>query len=161
MHIPRQIIFFNITPFPSISILGTELKVAATRAHWHKRIFLKIFEKEVESQLMTYLENNDLITIDQSAYIKQHNTHTALHEIIDDWRHNMSDRNLTAVSSVDTKQCIDTISHWILLKKMELYGIQPEVIKWFRSYLKDRGRVVLCHNELSEKRHNDIGVPQH
>ena len=33
-------------------------------------------------------------------------------------------------------------------------------MKWFRSYLKDREQAVLCHNELSEKRHSDIGVPQ-
>ncbi len=29
---------------------------------------MKIFEKEIKSQLMVYLEINDLITIDQSAY---------------------------------------------------------------------------------------------
>ena len=36
-------------------------------------------------QLMVYLEINDLITIDPSAYRQQHNTQTALHRVIDDW----------------------------------------------------------------------------
>ena len=46
---------------------------------------------------MFYLEDNALISADQSAYRKQHNTQTALHKVIDDWFYNMSDGNLTAV----------------------------------------------------------------
>ena len=61
---------------------------------------MKTFEK-FKTQLMVYLEINDLITIDQSAYRQQHNTHTALHRVIDDWLCNMSDGHLTAVCSFD------------------------------------------------------------
>ena len=40
---------------------------------------MKIFEKEVKTQLMVYLEIKDLITIiDQSAYRQQENIQTAL-----------------------------------------------------------------------------------
>ena len=52
---------------------------------------MKILEKEVKVQVMDYLETNHLITVDQSAYLKQHNTQTALHKVIDDWLYNMSD----------------------------------------------------------------------
>ena len=72
---------------------------------------MKIFEKEIKTQLMVYglyLEINDLITIDQSAYMQQHNTQTALHRVIDDWLCNMSDGNLTAVCSFDITKCFDT-----------------------------------------------------
>ena len=62
---------------------------------------IKIIEKEVKLQLMNYLESNKLITSDQSAYMKQHNTQTALHKLIDDWLYNMSDGNLTGVCSFD------------------------------------------------------------
>ena len=80
---------------------------------------IKIFEKEIKTQLMVYLEINDIITIDQSAYRQQHNTQTALHRVIDDWLCNMSDGNLTAVCSFDITKCFNTINHSILLKKME------------------------------------------
>ena len=46
---------------------------------------MKIFENKIKRQLMVYLEINDLITIDQSAYRQQHNTQTALYRVIDDW----------------------------------------------------------------------------
>ena len=121
---------------------------------------MKIFEKEIKTQLMVYLEINDLITIDQSAYRQQHNTHTALHRVIDDWLCNMSDGNLTAVCSFDITKCFDTINHSILLKKMEYYGLQSENIKWFKSYLNEREQMVSCHNTLSGKSKIPIGVPQ-
>ena len=75
---------------------------------------MKIFEKQIKTQLMFYLEDNALISADQSAYRKQHNTQTALHKVIDDWFYNMSHGNLTAVCSLDIKKCFDTINHFIL-----------------------------------------------
>ena len=65
---------------------------------------------------MFCLEDNYLISIDQSAYRKQINTHTALHQVIDDWFYNMPDGNLTAVCSLDIKKCFDTINHFKLRK---------------------------------------------
>ena len=109
---------------------------------------------------MLYLEINDLITIDQSAYRQQHNTQTALHRVIDDWLCNMSDGHLTAVCSFDTTKCFDTINHSILLRKMEYYGLQSENIKWFKSYLNEREQMVSCHNTVSEKSTISIGVPK-
>ena len=46
---------------------------------------MKIFEKDRKLQLMGYLEVNNIITSDQSAYRNQHNTQTALHRVVDDW----------------------------------------------------------------------------
>ena len=44
-----------------------------------------------------YLEVNNLITSDQSAYRNQHNTQTALQIVVDYWLYNISDGNLTGV----------------------------------------------------------------
>ena len=122
---------------------------------------MKIFEKEIKTQLMVYLEINDLITIiDQSVYRQQHHTQTSLHRVIDDWLCNMSDGNLTAMCSFDINKCFYTINHSILLKKMEYYGLQSENIKWFKSYLNEREQMVSCHNTLSGKSTISIGIPQ-
>ena len=66
---------------------------------------MKIFEKEIQLQVMVYLEVNNLITSDQSAYRNQHNTHTDLHTVVDDCLHNISDGNLTGVCSNFQKNC--------------------------------------------------------
>ena len=121
---------------------------------------MKILEMEVKVQVMDYLETNHLITVDQSAYLKQHNTQTALHKVVDDWLYNMSDGILTGVCSFDITKCFDTINHSILMRKMIYYGFQNNDIKWFQSYLHNREQIVSCHNKLSGKCKLDIGVPQ-
>ena len=65
----------------------------------------KIFEKEIKLQVMGYIEVNNLITSDQSAYRNQHNTQTVLHRVVDDRLYNISDGNLTGVCSFDITQC--------------------------------------------------------
>ena len=84
---------------------------------------IKIIEKEVNLQLMSYLESNKLITSDQSAYMKQHNTQTALHKVIDDWLYNMSDGNLTGVCSFDITKCFDTINHAYSLRNLNFMDL--------------------------------------
>ena len=94
----------------------------------------KIIEREIQTQMCIYLEGNDLITVDQSAYRERHNTQTALHKVLDDWYSNMADGSLTAVYSFDIIKCFDTINHSTLLKKMEKYGFHTNNVEWFRSY---------------------------
>ena len=121
---------------------------------------MKIFEKEIKVQVMGYLEVNNLITSDQSAYRNQHNTQTALHRVVDDWLYNISDGNLTGVCSFDITKCFDTINHNILLKKLSFYGFKDHASKWFQSYLYKRKQIVSYQNQLSGKCQLQIGVPQ-
>ena len=73
-----------------------------------------------KTPVMVYLEITDLITIDQPAYMQQHNTQTALHRVIDDWLCNMSDGNLTAVCSFDIKKSFDK----------SFYSFKEDGISW-------------------------------
>ena len=36
---------------------------------------------------------------------------------------------------VDLKKAFDTVDHGILCKKLEFYGIQHQLLEWFKSYL--------------------------
>jgi hypothetical protein len=120
----------------------------------------KIMEKLVQNQVMKYLVDHELITCDQSAYLKQHNTQTSLHRVLDDWSWNIDDSLITGICALDISKCFDTISHDILLKKMHLYGFDEQVIKWFKSYLCNRGHKVSCNSECSSIKYVNIGVPQ-
>ena len=48
-------------------------------------IIAMILERAVSKQIMKYLTDNDLISIDQFAFLKNHSTVTSLHRLIDDW----------------------------------------------------------------------------
>jgi hypothetical protein len=88
------------------------------------------------------------------------NTQTSLHKVMDNWLWNINDGLLTAVCSLDVKKCFDTINHGILLQKLKMYGFTENVIKWFSSYLANRGMKVKCNRELSEVKYVNIGIPQ-
>ena len=120
----------------------------------------KIFEKLVQAQVMNYLNEHELITIDQSAYLKHHNTQTSLHRVVNDWSWNIEDGDITGVCALDISKCFDTISHDILLRKLNFYGFGDNVVEWFRSYLCHRGHMVSCNNKCSNVDYVEIGVPQ-
>ena len=120
----------------------------------------KIFEKEVQKQLMTFLIENNFISIDQSAYRKFHNTQTSLHHVTDDWIDNMCDNLYTGICFLDIKKCFDTIDHNVLIEKTSYYGIIEKEQSWFQSYLENRALVVKCNGKMSDESQVNIGVPQ-
>ena len=120
----------------------------------------KIFEKEIQCQLVSYLIDKDFITLDQSAYRKFHSTTTCLHNTIDEWLQNMDDKLYTGVCFLDISKCFDTIDHVILVKKLQKYGVRNIELKWFQSYLDNRTQSVKHINKLSTPLSVNIGVPQ-
>ena len=54
----------------------------------------------------------------------------------------------------------DTVNHGILLQKLELYGIQDKVLKWFCSYLTKRRQCCKVNGKLSKIESTTCGVPQ-
>ena len=61
----------------------------------------KIIEKEVQSQFLPYLQNNDLINIDQYAFLPNHSTNTCLHRIIDDWYESFNEKEKVGACFLD------------------------------------------------------------
>ena len=45
----------------------------------------KILEKSFPTRLLTYFEKHAFITVDQSAYLKNHSIQTVLHKVTNDW----------------------------------------------------------------------------
>ena len=57
-------------------------------------------------------------------------------------------------------KCYDSISHEVLLFKLEKYGIRGIEHNWFKSYLNGRKQASLCNNILSSFCDVKSGVPQ-
>ena len=120
----------------------------------------KIFEKCVHDQLLAYLETYNFLSVDQSAYLKNHSTQTLIHKITDTWLENIDDGLITGVCYFDVAKCFDSISHDVLLFKLNMYGIFDLEHKWFYSYLNCRTQATLCNNILSDFALVKSGVPQ-
>ena len=79
-------------------------------------VIAMLFEKEILKQMMSYFIDNQLITIDQFAFLKHHSTITCLHRIIDEWLDCLNNGEYVMSCFFDIKKCFDTIDHKILLK---------------------------------------------
>ena len=95
----------------------------------------KIIEKIIFNQLYEYLITNSLLAESQHGFRPQHSTVTALLEATNNWYLNIDNGLLNAALFLDLKKAFDMVNHEILLKKLQIYGIDLHSLRWFKSYL--------------------------
>ena len=79
----------------------------------------------------------------------------------DEWLENMDNGKLNGVVFLGIKKAFDSISHHILLNKMnEQLGIFGMELKWFESYLTNREQQCSINGELSSNKVISYGVPR-
>ena len=61
---------------------------------------------------------------------------------------------------IDLQKPFDTVSHSILLKKMEHYGVRGTGLDWCTSYLSNRKQYVSVNGYTSDYSNISCGVPQ-
>lgn len=120
----------------------------------------KLLESCIQTQLMDYLEDNKLITPDQSAFMRKHSTQTSLHKLMDDIITSKDNNKNVLMCFLDIQKCFDTINHKLLLTKLKRYGIKDNSLDWFSSYLTNRKQTVTCNGSLSPLLDISIGIPQ-
>ena len=120
----------------------------------------KIFEKIVYDQLYEYLDSYNLLNASQSGFRSLHSTLTALLEATNSWSVNVDNGLVNGVVFIDLKKAFDTIDHKILLQKLENYGVDPNGLKWFKSYLTDRTQKCRVNDHLSNSKPMTCEVPQ-
>src|SRR5271170_2425313 len=101
-------------------------------------IFGKIFEKIIFSQLSTYFLSNDLIAKQQFGFQAGISTSMALVSLYNYILSGLNNKELSAVLFVDLSKAFDTISHKILLDKLEKYGLMKNSLNLLNSYLSCR-----------------------
>ena len=110
--------------------------------------------------MVEYLASNELIHPNHHAYRKHHNTTTALIQLYDVWLESLENGELGGVCFLDMSAAFDIVDHSLLLKKLELYGFDRDMVSWTSSYLSGRSQSVCIDGNLSKLLPVVHGVPQ-
>ena len=77
-------------------------------------VISRLFEKLVFNQLYRYLDNNGLLSTDQSGFRRLHSTVTFLLKNTDDWYTGLDSGQMLGMVFVNLKKAFDTVDHRVL-----------------------------------------------
>jgi len=112
-------------------------------------VLSKLLERLVVHQLMNYLTLNNLLPSLQSGFRPGHSTETAILLVLSEIIQAVDRGDFAALVLLDLSAAFDTVDHEILLQRLHVsYGINGQVLQWFRSYLIGRTQHVRRGRQL-------------
>ena len=87
------------------------------------------------TQLYNYLQKNKIIYSKQFRFQIGHFTDHAIIQLVDQIYEGVEEIKHTLCLFIDLEKVFDTVDHKILLRKMEIHGIEGISLKWFENYL--------------------------
>ena len=120
-------------------------------------VLSKVYERLVLSQLLEYVELEQLFQDTTYGYRKGHSTTTVLLRIRDDIIQAMKKGELTLIAFADFSKAFDTVDYSIVIRKLHAIGLSKSALLWILSYLSDRQKFVQARSRLKDVL---FGVPQ-
>jgi hypothetical protein len=94
-------------------------------------VLSKILEKHVCKHLMAYFTEHGLLHKYQSGFRTNHSCETILLKLTDDRLEAMDKGLFTGVVMIDLCKTFDVVDNALLLRKLEIYGLDFNTPKWF------------------------------
>ena len=91
------------------------------------------------------MDNNRLFFCSQYGFRKKHSCEHAITELVGEITKGLENKKHTLALFIDLSKAFDTISHNILYRKLDRYGIRGTTLSWFKSYLENRTLRAKCH----------------
>lgn len=122
--------------------------------------FSKIFEKLICTRIVSFFNKHSVIHPNQYGFQKQLSTSHAVIDVVSKCHDQMNDGNYTGLVLLDFQKAFDTVSHDILVQKLDHYGIRGTPNQLLASFLADRKQYISLLNDKSQMGHISYGVPQ-
>lgn len=120
----------------------------------------KVIEKCIKRRLCHFLNEKNLLSNKQFAYKQGYSTEDALISVTDLVVTGLSNSEKSIAIFLDLAKAFDTVSHRILIEKLEWKGVRGLPLDLFKSYLNNRKQSVKVGEIQSSSREVESGVPQ-
>ena len=126
----------------------------------------KTIERVAANQIVYYIEKNNLMEQNQSAYRRNHSTETTLLKVKSDILLAMDKQHITCLCLLDLSAAYDTIQLSTLLTRLEKrFGITGTALSWIHSYVTNRTQKVIIGDlyqdgVMSQSVSLTSGIPQ-
>ena len=123
-------------------------------------VLSKLLERHVHQILLDFLCINHPLSMCQWGFLPGRCTASALLTVTHDWLQQLEVGNDVCSVFFDLKKAFDSVSHHLLLYRLEEISIDPYIVQWIRSYLTCRLQIVVVGGEESSPLPVVSGVPQ-
>ena len=120
--------------------------------------FNRIFEKLIRDRLYNFME--DKLSKKQFGFRPKNSTEHPVLDLKETILENCSKKLVSCIMFLDLKKAFDSVSHRILLEKLEYYGVKGVALKLFKSYLTNRKQATCINESISVLDLIEWGVPQ-
>ena len=118
-----------------------------------------MLERIMYNRLYSYFDQNKILYGKQFEFRAHHSTDHALVELVDSTFDSSNERKDMIGIFVDLSKAFDTLDYDILIKKLQLYGVQRNYLNWFKSYLTNRKQYIENKCFKKEMLNVKCGVP--
>ena len=120
----------------------------------------KLLEKIINSRLVNYLEENNLISIHQSGFRKNRSTKDHIIRLTQDVRANFNQNNYTGAVFFDVSKAFDRTWHDGIIYKLNSLKVPQYILFWINNFLQVRSFYVSHITKNSSAYVILAGVPQ-
>ena len=117
-------------------------------------------EKMVKDKLMQHLLSNKLLSKYQHGFVNKKACVTNLLETMDFLTYSVSLKLSVDALFLDFAKAFDKVPHNRLLHKLEMYGIEGNLLNWVNAFLSNRSQRVILGDVASDWEQVTSGVPQ-
>ena len=121
------------------------------------KAFATVFERLLFKQLNGFIESKFSPLL--CGFRKGHNTQHALINLLEDWRTQLDNKKVVGTILCDLSKAFDTLSHDLMIAKLNAYGIGHSSLKFIDNYLTNRKQRCKVGSSYSSWENITSGVP--
>ena len=110
--------------------------------------------------IINHLEVHNLCNNHQWAYKKGHSTELLLVKMSPAWEKALDNKQIVGIVFIDFKKAFNSVSHLILLQKLQSLGISGNIWLWIKDYLHERRMSMIVNGTKSDSCQVKFGIPQ-